>query len=40
MGRAGYPSVEHERAAERIVALFARQPDVSAVLLTCSCARG
>ena len=37
---AAYPSVAHERAAERIVRFFSSQPDVAAVLLTCSCARG
>ncbi|MBN1639649.1 MAG: hypothetical protein JXA09_00345 [Anaerolineae bacterium] len=37
---ARYPSVEHERAARQIVDLFAREPGVLAVLLTCSCARG
>ena len=37
---AGYPSVEHERAAERIVRFFSSEPHAAAVLLTCSCARG
>jgi predicted nucleotidyltransferase len=37
---AGYPSVEHEHAAERIAGFFSGQPDAAAVLLTCSCARG
>ncbi|MBN2086680.1 MAG: hypothetical protein JW748_15810 [Anaerolineales bacterium] len=35
-----YPTKEHEQAAARVVEMFSRQPDVEAVLLTCSCARG
>ena len=35
-----YPTPEHELAARRIAGFFARQAHVSAVLLTCSCARG
>ncbi len=35
-----YPTVQHERAALKIVDYFSHQLDVSAVLLTCSCARG
>jgi predicted nucleotidyltransferase len=35
-----YPTIQHERAAARIVEIYNRQPEVSAVLLTCSCARG
>ena len=35
-----YPTLEHEQSAGRIVELFAQQPGIEAVLLTCSCARG
>ena len=35
-----YPTVEHERAAEKVVAFFSQLPDVAAINLTCSCARG
>jgi hypothetical protein len=35
-----YPTPQHQRAAQAIVDYFSRQPDVQAVLLTCSCARG
>ena len=35
-----YPTPQHERASRRVVEFFSRQPDVDAVLLTCSCARG
>jgi predicted nucleotidyltransferase len=35
-----YPTLQHEQAAQRVVEFFSRQPDVDAVLLTCSCARG
>lgn len=35
-----YPTPQHERAAQRVVEFFSHQPDVDAVLLTCSCARG
>ena len=36
----GYPSERHERAAEKAVDFFSNYPEVEAVLLTCSCARG
>jgi len=36
----GYPSKQHERAAEKVVDFFSNYPEVEAVLLTCSCARG
>ena len=35
-----YPTPQHERSAQAITQFFSRQPGVSAVLLTCSCARG
>jgi predicted nucleotidyltransferase len=35
-----YPTIQHERAAARIVDIFSREPDIQAILLTCSCARG
>jgi hypothetical protein len=35
-----YPTPQHERSAQAIVEYFSRRPGVSAVLLTCSCARG
>jgi hypothetical protein len=35
-----YPTPQHERSAAAIVDFFSHQPAVSAVLLTCSCARG
>lgn len=35
-----YPTTQHERSAQTVVDYFARQPGISAVLLTCSCARG
>ncbi len=35
-----YPTPQHERSAAAIVDFFSRQPAVSTVLLTCSCARG
>jgi len=35
-----YPTVVHAHAAQRITEFFADQAAVSAVLLTCSCARG
>ena len=35
-----YPTLQHEQAAKSIVDFFSRQPNVDAVLLTCSCARG
>ncbi len=35
-----YPTVVHATAAEQITDFFSQQPAVSAVLLTCSCARG
>jgi hypothetical protein len=35
-----YPTPEHARAAEAVVAFFSALPGVEAVLLTCSCARG
>jgi predicted nucleotidyltransferase len=35
-----YPTVEHEAAAEAIVAFFRNQPETEAVLLVNSCARG
>lgn len=35
-----YPTVEHARAAQAVVDFFSKSPDVAAVLLTCSCARG
>ena len=38
--RAAYPTVEHERAAEAIVAAFSQHPDAEAVILVGSCARG
>jgi predicted nucleotidyltransferase len=37
---AAYPTVEHRRAAEAIVAAFSQHPDVEAVMLFGSCARG
>jgi predicted nucleotidyltransferase len=37
---AQYPTVEHERAAEAIKAFFSSLPDVEAVMLVGSCARG
>lgn len=37
---AAYPTFEHEQAAKHVVDFFAHQPDVQAVLLTGSCARG
>lgn len=40
MPEAGYPTLQHERAAEAIVAWFAARPETQAVLLTNSCARG
>lgn len=35
-----YPTSQHERCAQAVTHFFARRPGVSAVLLTCSCARG
>jgi hypothetical protein len=35
-----YPTPEHEAAAQSAVRFFAGRPEISAVLLTCSCARG
>jgi hypothetical protein len=35
-----YPTPEHERAAEAVVAWFEQRPETQAVLLTNSCARG
>ena len=35
-----YPTPEHQRAAEKVVAFFSPIPEVEAVCLTCSCARG
>ena len=35
-----YPTPQHAEAAEAVVAFFALRPEVDAVLLTCSCARG
>lgn len=40
MSAHAYPTPHHQRAAQAIVDYFSRQPDVQAVLLTCSCARG
>ena len=37
---AKYPTVEHERASKAIVNFFSKVPDVEAVILTGSCARG
>jgi len=37
---AKYPTVEHERASMAIVNFFCKVPDVEAVILTGSCARG
>ncbi len=37
---ATYPTTTHERAAERLVAFLADRPEVDAVLLVGSCARG
>ncbi len=37
---AAYPSPTHQEAAESATAFFSGHPDVDAVLLTCSCARG
>ena len=38
--QATYPTIEHEQASETIVDFFSIRPDVEAVLLTGSCARG
>jgi predicted nucleotidyltransferase len=38
--RPAYPTIEHEQAAQRLVEFFSQQPDVAAVILKCSCARG
>jgi len=38
--RAAYPTRQHEQAAEAIVAAFSQHPDVEAVILMGSCARG
>lgn len=35
-----YPTLQHERSAQAIVDFFKNRPEPSAVLLTCSCARG
>ncbi len=35
-----YPTPQHADAADAVAAFFARRPEVDAVLLTCSCARG
>jgi predicted nucleotidyltransferase len=35
-----YPTIEHERAAETVVDFFSQFPEVAAINLTCSCARG
>lgn len=35
-----YPTPEHQHAAEAIVEFFAAIPEIEAVCLTCSCARG
>lgn len=37
---AKYPTVEHEQASRAIVNFFSKVPDVEAVILTGSCARG
>jgi predicted nucleotidyltransferase len=37
---AKYPTIEHERASKAIVNFFSKVPDVEAVILTGSCARG
>jgi hypothetical protein len=37
---ARYPTPEHARAAGEVVSFFSGLPEVDAVLLTCSCARG
>ena len=36
----GYPTLQHEGAAEAVTHFFAEQPETDAVLLTCSLARG
>ncbi|MCI0513993.1 nucleotidyltransferase domain-containing protein [candidate division KSB1 bacterium] len=36
----GYPTSEHQRAAELVVKIFASEPAVAAILLIGSCARG
>ena len=38
--RPSYPTPEHERAALAITAYFSRQPQIDAVILVNSCARG
>ncbi len=38
--RHAYPTDEHARAAEIVTGFFASKQETSAVLLTCSCARG
>ena len=35
-----YPTPEHQHAAEAIVEFFIRVPEIEAVCLICSCARG
>jgi predicted nucleotidyltransferase len=35
-----YPTIEHKRASESIVSFFSNRPDVEAVILKGSCARG
>jgi predicted nucleotidyltransferase len=35
-----YPTPEHGRAADAVVAFFSGLPETEAILLTCSCARG
>lgn len=37
---ATYPTVEHERASRAIVDFFSKIPDIEAIILTGSCARG
>ena len=38
--KAGYPTPEHEAAAVSVTEFFRGRPEISAVLLACSCARG
>ncbi len=35
-----YPTVQHEKAAKRIVDIFSQEKSIMSILLTCSCARG
>jgi len=37
---ASYPTAQHQRAVREEEVVFAARPEVEAVLLTCSCARG